>query len=312
MNQIKITTADRMLRELGLIEFLFRLQLSDEYDNNPYITIIDGKGKRIKSRFMGCPFMLYSQTELFNIQRFKQEFTDRFETAKNTTLLINQAKKIREKASGVLQFVTNNWNDDNYKVKDFVKWNRNRDIDDEKHSAYVLVFDNLSINGVFYDRPMKLESITGSPDTYAFSYLTCNQTMVDVCRAVIDFVDKLFPTTPGKSLPDNALPSSNIQEFEYNSEKITAIHSFCNGTVFNDISSHQFGEYVAQANFRDLYEKEGTIKSKLKYIIYIISHSIDGEGWYKRAATSIGVTPSKCSGVNISNETWKKQANTLK
>lgn len=188
-----------MLRELQLIEFLFRLQLSDEYDSDPYLTVIDGKGKRTNGRFMGRPFMVYSQTELFNIQGFKQEFTERFENAKNTTLLINQAKEIRDKASGILLFVTENWNEDNYKVKDFTEWDRNRNIEDEKHSADVLIFGNLSINGVFYDRFMKLETITGSPDDYPFKYLTCNQIMVEVCNSVVLFAGRLLPSTDSDS-----------------------------------------------------------------------------------------------------------------
>ena len=100
--------------------------------------------------------------------------------------------------------------------------------------------------------------------------------------------------------------------YEYNSERITKIYNFCNGTVFKNVSLHEFGEYVAQARFSALHTKKGTIKSKLKYIISIISHSVEGAGWYRQAATSVGTTPSKCSGANISDDTWKNQANALK
>lgn len=122
MSEIKITTADKTLRELQLIEFLFQLQFSDKYDDNPYLTIIDGESQRINGRFIGSFFMIYSQVELFNIQEFKREFTTRYENARDNTLLVNQAKEIKDNASGIVQFVTENWNEDNYKVQEFIAW----------------------------------------------------------------------------------------------------------------------------------------------------------------------------------------------
>lgn len=259
MNQIKITTADKMLRELQLIEFLFRLQLSDEYDNDPDLTIINVKGERINGRFMGRPFMIYSQTELFNIQAFKQEFTERFENAQNTTLIINQAKEIKDKASSILRFIKENWNEDNYKVKEFVEWDNDKELDDEKHSADVLVFDNLSINGVFYDRFMKLGTITRSPDEYTFRYLTYNQTLVKVCEVVIAFADKLFPSSTDEisSLPsDEAIKYKEleIEAGKYNRPEFDEVYKFIDDSS-NLATSLKTGDKIEdalrQAGFAD-------------------------------------------------------------
>ena len=363
MDQIFLNTADKMLRELGLIDYLFRLQLSGEYDNRDETipTACNGIGEPINGRFMGdAIFDLYSQTELFNTQAFKKEFTDRFEVAQNTILIINQAKEIKDKASNILKFIEDNWCEDNYKVQEFMEWAKG-DIFDYKHSAVVFVSDGLLIDGVYYEKYIKPNN--GRLKMFPINYSCSNQTMIQVCQVVIAFLDKLLaPTTDDEffssieqsagiivqdsdrcnlasSLPstpqqdtlqsdtgevqpgDN--PRSNISTaYEYNQGKINGVYNFSINDIFIGIPLSDFLKCVESADFKDLYTTKGTVKSKLKYIIYILSHNVkdkEWSNWYRQAAASVGTEPRKCSGQNISEgkglfkgETWKQRADRLK
>jgi hypothetical protein len=197
-----ITAADKMLRELQLIEFLFKLQLSDEYDAHPWLTVINDRSERISGRFMGSSFMIYSEVELFNIQKFKQRFTERFENSNNQTLIVNQSKSILKKAESILKYITKNWNENNYKVKEFIEWKKewvkywngekefDRDkvrSDEHKHCADVFIFNNLSINGVAYDRFKEPQAFTHSLDKYKYTYQCSNKIMEEVLHSVISF-----------------------------------------------------------------------------------------------------------------------------
>ena len=109
------------------------------------------------------------------------------------------------------------------------------------------------------------------------------------------------------------------RNYEYNANKIEKIYDFCrrdgrNREVFkNTVTKTDFINAVASADFKNIFVKEGTVKTKLKYIICIVSYSIDTEAndWYKKAAESIGVTPSRCSGI-YEYEDWRDEANGLK
>ncbi len=96
--------------------------------------------------------------------------------------------------------------------------------------------------------------------------------------------------------------------YQYDASSVNDIFNFCIETnVFKNITPHDFGRYIAHADFSEIYDREDTIQSKLKYAISVLQLYIDPahhKDWYREAAQSICQTPSKCSGANVSDD-WK-------
>jgi hypothetical protein len=90
--------------------------------------------------------------------------------------------------------------------------------------------------------------------------------------------------------PDSVKP----QQYKPNTQKVTDVYNFCIDTnvISNDITEIDFINYVANANFKEIYantEQQGA-KSKCKYIIFILSYAIDDtirKEWYSKTAHSI-------------------------
>ena len=106
-------------------------------------------------------------------------------------------------------------------------------------------------------------------------------------------------------------------QFSLNAAIIERIYNFCISTKVLDrdeISNIDFINAVHSANFKELFDADGTKKSKLAYIIYVLSHHVVGRDWYYTASASIGKTTSRCSGANVADDdgSWKKEANKLK
>lgn len=96
--KISITTPDLILRELTIIDTIFRAQYLkyDTTDPSPYL--LDKSGHSgIDGRYIISIYLL-SDVELFSLQVYKKELTDRFENTTNLSLLKNQLLEIREKA----------------------------------------------------------------------------------------------------------------------------------------------------------------------------------------------------------------------
>ena len=74
--------------------------------------------------------------------------------------------------------------------------------------------------------------------------------------------------------------------------------------VFTNASKEDFTSCVESANFITFYNKVGTVKSKLMYVIYALSKCM-GDNWYKKAAESINKKKKECSGVTIQVRGWK-------
>ena len=49
----------------------------------------------------------------------------------------------------------------------------------------------------------------------------------------------------------------------------------------------------------NIYNEKETKKAKTSFVISIIKDYVTPEEWYKKAANSINLTPSKCSGANV-------------
>jgi hypothetical protein len=126
------------------------------------------------------------------------------------------------------------------------------------------------------------------------------------------------PTTIAEQPEENTNEenSGKPQQYTFDIEKVTAVYNFCIETkvISNSISNVDFINAVATANFAKIYFREKTIKTKFKYIIHILSFSINDINWYKEAANSIKVTPSMCSGANVKDraDRWSSNADKLK
>lgn len=138
---------------------------------------------------------------------------------------------------------------------------------------------------------------------------------------LLEAVNTYIECTPIQN--EKSSGSKKRVNYEYSISKVFAIYEFCSGSgeVFSSgVPLHEFLSCIASANFYDLYNREGTVKSKLMYIISIVAHcveNIENSNWYKETASSIGKLPTNCSGANISEgkipgKTWKDRANALK
>jgi hypothetical protein len=105
------------------------------------------------------------------------------------------------------------------------------------------------------------------------------------------------------------------QQYIFDIGKITTIYNFCidTGVISNSISNVNFINAVNNADFKNVFAnaEQQKAKSKCKYIIYVLSHTVSAESWYQNTARSINTEPNKCSGINVPSD-WKRQANALK
>jgi hypothetical protein len=191
---MEITVTEKILRELQLIYYLYALQLSDTYDDSQWFNVTNHNGEHISGRFMDGLFAIYSEIELFNIQRFKQIVTDRFERAANQTLILNQSKEIRDKAASVLRFFDESMSSENNpKIKEFFRWKKSANTEDGNHSAGVFVREDISIHNVVYGEYTRPEPLPESLSNYKFQYLLDNSKLKQVCDEIVDFLDPLIP-----------------------------------------------------------------------------------------------------------------------
>ena len=109
-----------------------------------------------------------------------------------------------------------------------------------------------------------------------------------------NFRDKRFVKTNGKVGESLHEPSN----YQYNIDKLTQIYGFCNGDAFK-IGFDEFIKAVSTADFSNIYNEKETKKAKTSFVISIIKDYVTPEEWYKKAANSINLTPSKCSGANV-------------
>lgn len=90
-----ITIHDRILRELDIIRNIYEGQhkKNDVNDFFPYPSLLNEEGYHVGNGRYLKDFDIFSQVELFNVQLYKKEFTERFEKTNNLTLIENQLKK---------------------------------------------------------------------------------------------------------------------------------------------------------------------------------------------------------------------------
>jgi hypothetical protein len=114
----------------------------------------------------------------------------------------------------------------------------------------------------------------------------------------------------------NKVNDGKPQRYTFCTSKITEVYNFCIGTHVLDrtvISEVDFINAVNSADFGTIYghAEERKRKCKCKYIIFILSKLVTGNGWYLNTAHSINTEPSRCSGITVP-EAWKKGAKAIR
>ncbi|OKS88097.1 hypothetical protein [Mucilaginibacter polytrichastri] len=192
----KITLVDRVLRELALILTIYESQFK-KFDNQvqfPYPLILNEKGEDgIDGRYIQN-FDLLSNTEIFNIQDFKEQMTQRFEVANNLTLFHNQLAELEANATTAVEYYETKLTRGNTIVDDFLVDHARpfqERIDDlEKNMAVVKVYDH-QIDSIYFGANLStLETNIAGRGNYPFRYLADNFTLAQICSRVIDFARK--------------------------------------------------------------------------------------------------------------------------
>lgn len=195
-NSYEITIADRILRELDIIEHIYKSQLNkfEQSNSMPYPLVLDKNGKEAKRVQYINIIDIYSDTELFNIQRYKREFTERFENAAKLNLLKNQFTEILTKAQKIKSIYNDNLTNKSNIVKEYFRKSelplKERLIFTQQHSAVVTI-RNFYICEIYLgtDRS-SIGTIINTSDNYHFTFISNNNELATFCQHMIEFIIK--------------------------------------------------------------------------------------------------------------------------
>ena len=189
-----ITITDRVLRELDIIENVFKSQYSkwDKSNPFPYPEILDCKSDSVDGRYIGY-IDIKSNVELLNIQDFKNNITTRWEKANDRSLIKNQLIAIHNKATSVVNYYNQNLTNKNTIVKEYLdkrnlfisnkQYEENEELI-EYHNAVITIWD-------YYIDQIYLACNRGSPTLgrdYQFWYQTSNYDLANCAQEIISFI----------------------------------------------------------------------------------------------------------------------------
>ncbi len=191
-----ITVIDRALRELDIIIIVFKCQYSkyDPQHPNACPTILGKDGHSgIDGQYIQN-IDLSSDVELFSVQKFKEQITQRFEGTSNHVLLNKQLLEIYEKSQVALKYYNEKLTKNNGIVDDFLKYHSRpiaERIDElDKYSAYITV-NNYYLGSIYLGvgkGSINKERIHISYQRY--NYIADNFTLATICQNISDFLEK--------------------------------------------------------------------------------------------------------------------------
>jgi hypothetical protein len=210
-----ITVADRVLKELDIIEQIFKAQFAEKSTENlPYPEIFAvGERDYVAGRYIASG-NLCSDEELLNIIKFQEKIGERFERANDNTLVRNQLKRIYDKAIEVRDFYNEKLTKGNKIVDDFLDKKKNSvkeiivetplgDIATtakmttlEYHSAMVTI-ERYSISEIYLG--------VSNPGGCKFNYYFNNGLLAFICKKLIYFIEgfNILPTRQPKTGKEN-------------------------------------------------------------------------------------------------------------
>lgn len=201
-----ITTPDKMLRELNIIDVIFKSQFKkqSEIEWLKWPNLVNNLGKSIDGKCL-FGFSILSNVELFSIQQFKKEITERYEKAVNLDLLKSQLTKIRNKAELLRDYYNENLtvknetvksdlekHDANFKSGNFNKLKDNKgviEVLDYYVSAIHFGVDDMGVNQEFLN--YEFSKTQKDKTSLTFNYPSNNHQLASVCQILIDFIEEV-------------------------------------------------------------------------------------------------------------------------
>lgn len=220
--KISITTPDRILRELNIIDTIFKAQHLKYEPTDPFPYVLDKTGHSgIDGKYIINVFLL-SDVELFSVQLYKKEFTIRFESTANLALLKNQLLEIREQAIEIRDYYNRYLTKGHKMVDDFIATNKSLDTPEQFHERLdfleshrsVVTISNYYLMEIYLGVDLHGKSgFVGNRDKYNYTYLSDNSQLASICQRIIDFIDKFelaekVPATSNSNNKKNSMPKN--------------------------------------------------------------------------------------------------------
>lgn len=196
--RLKITTADRVLRELGIIDTIFKAQYLKYDSADPFPFLLDNQGRSgVDGRYV-ISVNLLSNVELFNLQSYKHEFTTRYEATPNLSLLGNQLNEIKERAIEIRDYYDTKLTKTNKIVDDFIEKNKSLDTLDHFQERLDFLEFHRSTVTIYHYQIMKMylgidfgsKNNIINREKYSYNYLSDNSQLASVCQSLIEFIEK--------------------------------------------------------------------------------------------------------------------------
>jgi len=191
----EIAIYNKIIKELNIIDKIFNAQLfkNDEIGFIPYL--LDSKGiSCIQGRYFNT-IDIFSNVELFKLQDYISEFTQRYENTNNNSILKNDLAKIREKANEILDSYKNNLTKESIIVNEYkgtilkllASKKVNKKIEFWRRHSAVITISNYNMN--IYSGCDKSNEKIKNNTNHNFWYCTHNNTLAFFCKELIKFID---------------------------------------------------------------------------------------------------------------------------
>ncbi|MBU7571634.1 MAG: hypothetical protein KAF41_13455, partial [Flavobacterium sp.] len=176
-----LTTFERINRELNIIAWAFECQSMEATTTMSY-PMLHSKG-----RFLFNFYKITSNIEMLKLQDYIKHYTERFETTNNTSLVLNELKKIHEKARSILDYHNENLTESSKLAIDFyenIPTDFEESIKYKKEHTATIVTENLNPYHIVFEEEFHFDK---QPK---YNYLSSNNELSLFCQKLIDFTEK--------------------------------------------------------------------------------------------------------------------------
>jgi len=186
---LELTTYDMTMKNLNIIRTVFDSQfIVNKKHDLAFPSFVNSEGKHISNGRYLLRFDVLTNSDLFNLNLFKNEMTRRYETSLNQNLLINELREIRNQASVLLSFYNDKLTRENPVVAEII--NKDREIGDKENVATIEIID---FDVWIFHFGTDMHSVNGEylhKEDYK-RYICDNQTLARYCAKLELFIDKI-------------------------------------------------------------------------------------------------------------------------